>query len=140
MIVPVLSVKDVNASLKFYNEKLGFKTDLAFAGPDGVNTFAGVSLGNSTFMLDRPQEGQVEHAGNGVVFMIYLAENEDIDAVYADVQAKGVAIKETLKTEYWGDRAFSILDPDGYYLTVCKTVENPDMEKISDIMSGKTEA
>jgi uncharacterized glyoxalase superfamily protein PhnB len=137
MIVPVLSVKDVDISLAFYNEKLGFKTDLVFAGPDGVNAFAGVSLGNSTFMLTLAETPNV---GQGVVFMIYLPDDGDIDKVYADVQAKGVAIVEAIKTEYWGDRVFSIKDPDGFYLSVCKTVHKPDVEHIADVMSGKTEA
>jgi uncharacterized glyoxalase superfamily protein PhnB len=137
MIVPVLSVKDVDASIAFYNEKLGFKTDMVLAGPDGVNAFAGVSLGNSTFMLSL---AETPNAGQGVVFMIYIPEEADIDKVYADVQAKGVAIVEPLKTEYWGDRVFSIKDPDGFYLSVCKTVHTPDMQHIADVMSGKADA
>jgi uncharacterized glyoxalase superfamily protein PhnB len=140
MIVPVLSVNDVDTSLAFYTQKLGFKQDLVFAGPDAVNVFAGITLGTSSFMLSKPEEGQVENAGNGVVFMVYLPEDGDIDAVYADVQAKGIAIKDALKTEYWGDRVFSIVDPDGYYLTISKTVHVPDMDHIADVMSGKVEA
>jgi uncharacterized glyoxalase superfamily protein PhnB len=137
MIVPVLSVKDVDASIAFYTEKLGFKQDMVLAGPDGVNSFAGVSLGNSTFMLSRAETPNV---GQGVVFMIYIPEESDIDKVYADVQAKGVAIVEPLKTEYWGDRVFSVKDPDGFYLTVSKTVQQADMQHVADVMSGKSDA
>jgi uncharacterized glyoxalase superfamily protein PhnB len=137
MIVPVLSVKDVDASIAFYTEKLGFKQDMVLAGPDGVNSFAGVSLGNSTFMLSRAETANV---GQGVVFMIYIPEESDIDKVYSDVQAKGVAIVEPLKTEYWGDRVFSVKDPDGFYLTVSKTVHQADMEHVADVMSGKADS
>lgn len=141
MIVPILMVKSVDESIKFYNEKLGFKTDMVLAGPDSVNSFAGISLGNSTFMLGLANEGDdISHAGTGVVFMVYLPEDGDIDAVYADVQAKGLTITEALKTEYWGDRVFSVKDPDGYYLTIAKTVHQADMEQVSKIFSGEAEA
>jgi PhnB protein len=141
MIVPVLMVKSVDESIKFYNEKFGFKTDMVLAGPDGVNSFAGISLGTSTFMLGLASESDdTAHAGTGVVFMVYLPDDGDIDAVYADVQAKGLAIVEGLKTEYWGDRVFSVKDPDGYYLTIAKTVHQADMNQVAKIFSGQEEA
>lgn len=141
MIVPVLSVKDVDATLAFYAEKLGFKTDMVLAGPDGANVFAGTSLGKATFMISRHKEGEdASHHGNGVVFMVYLPEDGDIDALYADVKRKGVAILEELKTEYWGDRIFSVKDPDGYFLTISKTVEQTDMERVEKVMRGEIEA
>ena len=141
MIVPVLMVKSVDESIKFYNEKLGFKTDMVLAGPDGVNAFGGISLGDSAFMLGLPNPGDDNsNCGKGVVFMVYLPEASDIDTVYVDVQAKGVAIVEPLKTEYWGDRVFSVRDPDNYQITLAKSVEQPDMEHIADVMSGKVEA
>lgn len=141
MIVPILSVKDVDATLAFYTEKLGFKTDMVLAGPDGANVFAGTSLGNSTFMISRQREGDMNsNLGNGVVFMVYLPQDGDIDALYADVQRKGVPIVEELKTEYWGDRVFSVKDPDGYFLTMSKTVEQTDMERVEKVMRGELEA
>jgi uncharacterized glyoxalase superfamily protein PhnB len=141
MIVPVLMVKSVDESIKFYNEKLGFKTDMVLPGADGVNSFAGISLGTSTFMLGLASESDdIPHAGTGVVFMVYLPEDGDIDAVYSDVQAKGLAIVEGLKTEYWGDRVFTVHDPDGYVLTIAKTVHQADMNQVAKIFSGQEEA
>lgn len=137
MIVPVLSVHDVNVSLKFYTQKLGFKQDMALDGPDGIVAFAGIRLGQAAFMLSR---SETENVGQGVVFMIYLPEDADIDAVYKDVQAKGIAIEEELATQYWGDRTFSVKDPDGFFITLAKTIEQADMEHIEKVMRGEVEA
>jgi uncharacterized glyoxalase superfamily protein PhnB len=137
MIVPILSVADVNTSLKFYTEKLGFQKDMALDGPDGVVAFAGIRLGQATFMLSR---SDTKNVGQGVVFMVYLPEDADIDAVYQDVQSKGVAIEDEIKTEYWGDRIFSVKDPDGFFVSICKTVEEPDMDRIEKAMRGEVEA
>ena len=95
MIVPVIAVDDVDVSLTFYTEKLGFKQDMVLPGPDGVNAFAGISLGQASFMLSREA---VENRGQGVVFMVYLPDEVDIDSIYQDVQNKGVALEQELKT------------------------------------------
>jgi uncharacterized glyoxalase superfamily protein PhnB len=138
MIVPVLTVKDVEKSLKFYTEKLGFSVDMSLAGPDGLAAFAGVSMGKATLMLNL-QEEEISERGSGIEFMLYLPEEQSIDSFYADVQAKGLTIIKEIKTEYWGDRVFSIEDPDGYYLTIAKTIEAADVEKLEKIMRGELE-
>jgi catechol 2,3-dioxygenase-like lactoylglutathione lyase family enzyme len=39
MILPILTVQDVDASVDFYVNKLGFTKDMVMAGPDGKNNF-----------------------------------------------------------------------------------------------------
>ncbi len=53
---------------------------------------------------------QKAHNGNGLYFTI---EVEDVDAVYATLKKKGVAIAIDLRDEPWGDRHFAIVDPNG---------------------------
>jgi PhnB protein len=132
MIMPVLAVKDLDASTKFYTEKLGFKLDFNLAGPNGKAMFAGVSFGEgNSFLLSAVES--MEHRGGGVVFMVYLPNSKDLDAYYGAVQTKGIAIAQPIKNEYWGDRVFSISDPDGYYLSFCKTVKQLEIAEIEKL-------
>ena len=134
MIVPILSVKDFDASLKFYTEKLGFNSDFNFQGPDGSNVFGLVSRGKEVqFGLElEPPNSAVR--GNGVLLMVY-PENFDIESYYAEVKKNGVAIEEDLQEKYWGDKVFSVKDPDGYHLMFSKTIEQPPSnEEIQDYM------
>lgn len=133
MIAPILAVKDVDTSLAFYTDKLGFEKIYEMEGPSGKNTFAFVSMGEQAQIgLDaKPAPAPV---GSGVVFMIYPPEEVNLDQLYADVQSRGVAIEQPLRDEYWGDRTFSVKDPDGYYLTFTVTVANVSIEEITDIM------
>ena len=62
--------------------------------------------------------------------MIYLPEGQSIDQYYADVQAKGVKIDDELTDTYWGDRAFSIHDNNGYWLTFAVTVKQVPVEEM----------
>ncbi len=128
MILPLLKVKNVDASVKFYVEKLGFNNAFNMQGPDGVNAFAFVDLGKPTIGLSLAQDDNAG-VGNGVELMIYVAAETDIDTYYAEVQQKGVKIESELATQYWGDRTFTIHDPDGYVLTISKTVQEMTFEQ-----------
>ena len=136
MLSPILACEDVAKAIEYYTEKLGFEKTMAMPGPDGVNTFAFVQLGASTVGLSR---ADTENVGNGVVFMVYLPEGTSIDDVYADVKSKGVPFAEELRTEYWGDRVFSVKDPDGFFISICQTVEETDMEHVEKVMRGEAE-
>ncbi len=123
MIMPNLTVKDVDASIAFYKDKLGFTHDMTLA-PEGKSIFAIVRLGTQAVI----GVGVDDHVTQkpyapGVQFMIYLPDDRNIDDYYAQVQANGVAIDEPLADTYWGDRAFSIHDPNGYLLTFAVTVK-----------------
>lgn len=136
-IAPILAVRDYDASLKFYTEKLGFTSDFTMQGPDGTNQFGFVRLDEGV-QIGLGLDPSLTERGQGVVFMLY-PDNFDIDAYYEQVQATGVAIESELKTEYWGDRVFSIKDPDGYYLTFGQTVKTVPMDEIQAHMSQPRE-
>jgi uncharacterized glyoxalase superfamily protein PhnB len=138
MIAPVLSVKSVDASVAFYTEKLGFDKIFVMEGPDGSNTFAFVSLGEQVQIGLDIQQPAPQPVGNGVVFMIYLPEEKNIDQLYAEVQSRNVAIEQPLRDEYYGDRTFSVKDPDGYYLQFATTVKEVSVDEIADMMKKGT--
>ncbi len=132
MIMPIFTVQDVDASIAFYTEKLGFKQDFVMAGPEGKNVFGFVSLGKAVIGLDT-SPGQ-PRGGAGADFMIYIPDDADLDKHYADVQAKGVKIAAPIEDKYWGDRTYAVHDPDGYRLTFAKFVKQVPMEEIQEIM------
>ena len=123
MIMPILTVNDVDAAVAFFTEKLGFRHDMSMAGSEGANVFAIVGLGAAVFGLGMDDRAPQPPYAPGVQFMIYLPEGQSIDSFYADVKAKGVKIDDPLTDTYWGDRAFSIHDPNGYWLTFAVTVK-----------------
>lgn len=136
MIAPILSVKDVDASVAYY-QKLGFTTQMVLPGPDGANAFAFIGLSDTAMIgLSRATDNI---GAPGVDLMVYVPDSADIDEVYKSVKANGVATETELKTQYWGDRTFAVLDPDGYRITISKTVEQTDMERAAAVMRGEIE-
>jgi uncharacterized glyoxalase superfamily protein PhnB len=135
MILPNLKVKDISRSIDFYTQNLGFEKDMALEGPDGHIAFAFVKINGAPLGLRGPDNCDGEPSAT-IDFTVCLAEDADIDALYHDVQAKGIPVTHEIKTEYYGDRVFTLLDPDGYSITMAKTIEIPDMAKMVEIMKS----
>lgn len=57
------------------------------------------------------------YAGKGVFLTI---EMDEVDSLYKRLQDKGVDIKVDIRDEPWGDRHFSIEDPNGIGIDIVK--------------------
>jgi uncharacterized glyoxalase superfamily protein PhnB len=138
MIMPILAVDDVDASVAFFRDQLGFRHDMSMAGADGKNVFAIVGLGAAVFGLGTDDSLEAKKPwGSGIQFMIYLPEGQSIDSYYADVKAKGVRIDDELTDTYWGDRAFTIHDPNGYMLTFAVTIKQVPVEEMEATLRAR---
>jgi len=119
-ITTEVAVSDMQKSLEFYN-LIGFtKADDGIIDDKG-SQWSSLALGDAAMWLIREdivtglQLG--ERRGNGV--NIYVSV-DDVDAVYDRVNKGGLKmnIVHDIKTEWYGLRQFSVLDPDGYLLTI----------------------
>jgi catechol 2,3-dioxygenase-like lactoylglutathione lyase family enzyme len=110
---PVLHVKDVDASIRFYVERLGF-TSLWRYDENGKAHVAQVEgLGCALILADT----WPEKIGKGLMFISLNAESTEaqiagLDALCAELESKGVAVKEGS----WGYRLLVIDDLDGNQL------------------------
>ena len=109
---PVLHVKDVEASLRFYVDRLGFTCPWR-NDEDGV---AQVDRQGCALIL---ADTWPEKIGKGLMFIslnVEPATRENasvaVDALRAELEAKGVPVKEGS----WGYRLLVVDDPDGNQL------------------------
>jgi uncharacterized glyoxalase superfamily protein PhnB len=131
-LAPVLNTADVGKARRYYLEGLGFEEWFTLTGDDGRITFCGVRLGNAHLMLGT-QEGLapevLRHRGADVSFYIDVGDL-NVDEYYERVRA-GVEVIEAIADKPWGDRVFTIRDPNGYRLSFAKTVEQLSDAEIS---------
>jgi catechol 2,3-dioxygenase-like lactoylglutathione lyase family enzyme len=103
---PVLHVRDVEASLRFYVDRLGFTSPWRY-DEDGV---AQVDRQGVALIL---ADTWPEKIGKGLIFISLNVEPETqvaaLDALRAELEAKGVSVKEGS----WGYRLLVVDDPDG---------------------------
>jgi len=109
---PVLHVKDVEASLRFYVDRLGFTSPWRH-NEDGKADVAQVDRQGCALIL---ADSWPEKIGKGLMFISLNVEPETqvtaLDALRAELEAKDVPVKEGR----WGYRLLVVDDLDGNQL------------------------
>ena len=112
---PVLHVAEVEASLRFYVDRLGFTSPWRY-GEDGRTHVAQVDRQGCALIL---ADTWPEKVGKGLMFISLNVESATreaaaaaVDTLRAELEAKGVPVKEGS----WGYRLLVIDDPDGNQL------------------------
>ena len=106
--MPVLEITDMDRSIKFYRDSLGF--DGTMWG-EPVN-FAIMQRGTVTLALDLSQQAST---ANNQYWASYIYV-KDVDLLYEEYQALGVTIQRPIEDTHYGCRDFDVMDPDGYLL------------------------
>lgn len=107
-VTPILSVRNVEASLGYYVDKLGFTKQWVWGDPV---EFASVKRGEVTlFLTTAPGQGQP-----GMWLQLWV---DDVDAMYVEYQKRGAIIKQAPHNFPWGCREMNVADPDGHRFRV----------------------
>jgi len=104
--IPVLDVKDIDASARFYTKVLGFVQSFRYG------TYVGLKMGNCEIHICPPNDFG-PGIGGGNVYMIC----DEVDEYFATVKAAGAAPMSEPADRRYGMRDFVILDPDGNQLS-----------------------
>ncbi len=113
-LIPVLDVRDVERSIEFYCDVLGFTvSDKVTWG--GQTEWALLSNDNVQLMLCAAQEQDTEEitrTGEGVFFL----HHENLESLLAYLGAKGYDQQSSILQPQRSGRDFFLRDPDGYVL------------------------
>lgn len=108
-LMPNLPVSDMERSVAYYQEALGFR--LAWRTVDG--SLAALASGEIEMLLLVPwTQGSPPPTYSAYVYV------EDPDALYTEYQQAGADIIEPVATRSYGMRDFAVRDPDGHRFTL----------------------
>ena len=116
-IYPFFIVKNLAASIDFYNQELGFETDILV--PEEDPFFGIVSRDNVRILLKHitevihPVPNHTRHEWARWDAFILVS---DPDTLFAEYQARGLTFHEPIADTEDGLRAFELKDYDGYVL------------------------
>ncbi len=115
-ISPALTADDLERSLRFYVDAVGFTVEDRWE-QDGK--LLGVMLVAGACRLGLSQDDWAKGRGRtkGIGFRIFADTAQDLDALAARCREHGVE-PDGPKTEPWGDRTLTVTDPDGFKLTL----------------------
>ena len=122
-VMPMVAVASVDRTQDFYVDTLGFTHVMGMVGKDGQLDFVTVVMGEARIMFMRAPGGAPPPAVKQPV-EIYL-EVEDVDALHKTLTKKGVTLTAPLTLQWWGDRTFKVLDPNGYEIWFYTNVAEP---------------
>lgn len=111
--IPIFSVRDLQASQRYFRDALGFTLKWEHGDPPG---FAAVGRGDATiFFCERCQ-------GNpGTWVMIFT---KDVDRLHEELVGRHATIKMPPTTMPWGLREMNVADPDGNVIRFASETEH----------------
>lgn len=104
---PILSVVRLDAAIRYYRDKLGFKFDWTDGEPPD---FGAVSRGDLQIFMCQQCQGQP----GGWIWVT----TKDVDALYAELSRRGAIIRAKPDNKPWGVREMQVTDPDGNVLRI----------------------
>ena len=106
-------------SKTFYTENLGF--GVTFENEFYVLMHTPNKQAEISFLLpNHPTQQPFFHAPYNGKGMYLTIEMDEVDTIYEELKQKGVEIKVEIRDEPWGDRHFSIEDPNGIGIDIVK--------------------
>ena len=118
-VSPSFTVDDVEASLAWYRDVLGFKAGQRW---EDNGRLMGVELhaGKSIVMIGQDDWKKGRDRQKGVGFRLYCETGQDVDRMADGIKSRGGRLEQEPRDEEWGGRAFTIVDPDGFRVTISK--------------------
>jgi len=104
-LIPTLPVKDIMEAVEFYRDVLGFQVDFTYGEPPG---HAGVHKEQACVHFTSSRSTPA----SGWLYIIV----DDVDALHAEYQKRGLKVVEELATYPWGMREFAVKECNGYVL------------------------
>ena len=126
-VTPNLVCADMEKSLRFYRDALGFSVSQTV--PDKAPfIFAWMKRDDADIFLNQhmpPQPGQPDlYAGRqvGGTMSMYMAL-EGIDELFKKAEGSGTKVVIPMHTEFYGMKEFAVHDPDGYLVIFAEQVK-----------------
>jgi uncharacterized glyoxalase superfamily protein PhnB len=110
-------MNDLQTSLSWYCDVVGF-TVAEKLEHEGEVRGAALVAGAGRLMLSQKDwaKGRDRVKGQGV--RLYLTTTQDVDYVAAAIKVRGGELASEPTDMPWGARAFDLVDPDGFQLTI----------------------
>ncbi len=109
---PLLTVQDMERSLLFYRDRLGFTLVADDGKPRGKMGWCRLERGGSSIILQQwvEEDGQAGGWGRGVCFYFVC---DDADLMFAELSSRGLQL-EAPRVAYYGMKQLFVPEPDGY--------------------------
>lgn len=124
---PHLPVKDLQKTLDYYRNTLGFEDEWTLTDKDGYIKDGGIRRNDMRLLFEEDPEftSAINNEKHRLPLMWFV---DNIDEIFSDFQKRNIEIASRLKTHSYGLREFAFIDLNGYYIRVAEGVEEDSIK------------
>ena len=116
-IAPGITVNDLQVSLTWYCDVVGFTIAEKFEH-EGEVRGAALVAGVARLMLSQDDWAKGRDREKGQGLRLYLGTPQEVDDVAEAIKGRGGELASEPADMPWGTRAFDLVDPDGFLMTI----------------------
>lgn len=118
--------QDPKAMLAWLEEAFGFETSMVIVTADGDVAHSQMRFGQSLVMVGNEwtaQHKSPKSIGGLNTQTVHVQLDQDVDAHCERARGAGAVILQEAETQFYGDRTYRAVDPEGHIWTFGQTVE-----------------
>jgi uncharacterized glyoxalase superfamily protein PhnB len=119
---PSFTVNDLDTSLAFYRDVLGFGVEETWKGDDGKVMGVSLKAGDVSFMIGQDDWKKGRERSKGEGFRIFCETKASVDDLAKRIQSKGGRLDQGPTDQPWGMRDIALTDPDGFKITIARNI------------------
>lgn len=130
-ITPYLLYENVSGTIDWLASAFGFVERMRVPGPDGKTAHAEMRLADGVIMMGCPGPEYQNPKRLGHVTQNLYVYVDDVDAHFERARKAGAKILEEPKDQFYGDRRYGAVDPEGhnwYFAQHVRDVPPQDMK------------
>ena len=112
-----LTVKDLNKSVSWYTDSLGFTIDQRHER-EGKLVAVALKAGDIRLLLNQDNGAKGWDRTKGEGFSLQITTGQSIDAIANRIKEHGGKLETEPADMPWGARVFRVVDPDGFKLAI----------------------
>ena len=117
-IEPMFTVTDIERSVRFYTDVLGFVVDEKYTAENGKLQGVMLKGGVCRLALSQDDWAKGRDRQRGVAVRLWCTTVQDVDALAERVKTAGYKLTQEPADQSFGGRSFALDDPDGFHLTI----------------------
>jgi uncharacterized glyoxalase superfamily protein PhnB len=141
-VIPAIAYKDPLAAIDWLEEAFGFERTMVITDNDGNLAHSELSFGNGCLMVgaewSESMKSPLSFAGGGTA-VLHVQIEEDIDAHCERARKAGAVIQQEPEDQFYGDRTYRALDPEGHMWTFGQTTRAVSREEAEQASGLKIE-
>jgi hypothetical protein len=119
---PHLPVKNIEETLYYYRNTLGFYDEWTWKNKKGVITDGGIRRDDLRLLFgeDPGFTTMINSEKNRLPLMWFV---DNIEEIFSEFQNRDIPIADSLRTHSYGLKEFSFIDLNGYYIRIAEPAE-----------------